>query len=254
MDTANNVEQTQPNQAETYYKSSVDLQMRDGVKLMNSLMLVEGSMVLDLGCGTGNLTAVLAEKVGPTGHVLGVDPDRQRIELARAKITKHNVTFVEADGETYPEGQYDLVFSNYVLNWIEDKEAVFKRVYNNLRPGGQFAFTLCQALPPLYAEIVGTMEQERAQIHFGKLFFLTPNQLEELATKTGYKVTYREFGVSRLPFTNIDGAMDFVYGSSYGDFDPILADKTRLDQLKEKYTNETAEFAEEYASLILVKE
>ena len=242
------------NQAELYYKKSVDLQTRDGICLINKTSLVEGSTVLDLGCGTGNLTAVLAEKVGPTGRVLGIDPDRERINFATKNDTSANASFIQADGETFPEDKYDLVFSNYVLHWIEDKEAVFKRVHANLRPGGQFTYTLCQALPPLCAELLKTMKSniERAivQMHY----FTTVSELQELATTTGYTVAYQEMGVSRLPFLDYDSALDFLYASTNGQINPATADKTGLEQLKQKYTNKSVEFAEEYATFILVKD
>ena len=241
------------NQAELYYKKSVDLQMRDGISLIKKTSLVEGSMVLDLGCGTGNLTAVLAEKVGPTGRVTGIDPNRERIYVAKENITSSNVSFVEADGETFPEDQYDLVLSNYVLHWIEKKEAVFKRVHDNLRPGGQFVFTLCQALPPLYAELLHTLDKDKVEAFTQKLFFVTMNDLEKLATVCGFTVAYQEEGVSRLPFQSIDNALEFLYASATGHVDPSSANKTRLNRLKQKYINNTVEFAVEYASFILVK-
>ena len=45
------------------------------------------STVLDLGCGTGNLTCILAERVGPGGKVIGVDPDKERLHVAREKYS-----------------------------------------------------------------------------------------------------------------------------------------------------------------------
>ena len=49
-----------------------------------------GDVILDLGCGTGELSAYLAEPVGPEGKVMGVDPDKERIEMARQS---HSASF-----------------------------------------------------------------------------------------------------------------------------------------------------------------
>ena len=115
-------------------------QMADDLNILNRVQSLEGSKVLDLGCGTGNYTYRLAERVGPTGRVVGVDPDKERIKIAREKWVRDNLTFMEGCGESFPEGQYDLIFSNYAIHYIENKQPTFERVYKNLRPGGQFAF------------------------------------------------------------------------------------------------------------------
>lgn len=95
---------------------------------------------------TGNYTDRLAQRVGPNGHVIGVDPDKERIKIAREKWVRKNLTFVEDDGESFPEDQYDLIFSYYVVHRIENKLATFKRIYDNLRPGGEFALLQLKAL------------------------------------------------------------------------------------------------------------
>ena len=55
------------------------------------ITIAEGSIVLDLGCGTGYLSSVLAERVGPSGHVIAVDPDRERIRVAKANVKVANI-------------------------------------------------------------------------------------------------------------------------------------------------------------------
>ena len=94
-----------------------DRVVRDHVKqdrpyshLIDLITIAEGSIVLDIGCGTGYLSSFLAERVGPSGHVIAVDPDRERIRVAKANVKVANITFLVADGETFPEQEYDAVF------------------------------------------------------------------------------------------------------------------------------------------------
>jgi len=242
------------NQAEVYNKRSADLQIPDGLKFMNHLSLIKGSKVLDLGCGTGNLTAVLADRVGSNGQVIGVDPDTERIKVARDKNARDNLSFMEASGESLPEDQYDLVFSSYVLHWIENKDAVFKSVSKNLQPGGQFVFTIVLEMPPLVAEMIKLMEPAKQKAMEKKRYFVTVEKLEELAIANGFMVTLKQLDVSRHTLPSIDSALEFVFASSNGDFDPALANQVALEELKEKYRQQPVEFTEHYACFILTKQ
>ena len=51
---------------------------------------------------------------------MGVDPDKERVKIANEKYGKSNLEFLEGDSENFPTNQYDIVYSNYVLQWIQD--------------------------------------------------------------------------------------------------------------------------------------
>ena len=117
---------------------------------MIQLLALEKDMkILDLGCGTGYLSDLLADCVGPEGKVVAVDPNKSRLELAERQYSRPNLVFLQANDVTFPEDQYDLVFLNYVMHWIENKNALLNKVYRNLKPGGQFAFGVCTHQPAL---------------------------------------------------------------------------------------------------------
>ena len=73
--------------------------------------------------------------------MVAVDPDGERLKIAREEHSASNIDYIQADDKTFPPGQYDVVFCNTVIHWISDKEALMKQVHQNLRPGGRFAFT-----------------------------------------------------------------------------------------------------------------
>ena len=112
--------------AELYSEIS-NVQKEHGKELIEKLLLEKSMRILDLGCGTGYLSALLADCVGPAGKVVAIDPNKSRLKLARKRYSKTNLVFLEANDVTLPEDQYDLVFANYVLQWIEDKFAVFEQ-------------------------------------------------------------------------------------------------------------------------------
>ena len=99
---------------------------------------LEGGRAVDLGCGTGALTARLPALVG-AGDVLGLDSSPAMLADAAAHAGER-VRFVEGDLATFHEpGAWDLLFSNAALQWAPDHPGVLARWSECLRTGGQVA-------------------------------------------------------------------------------------------------------------------
>jgi SAM-dependent methyltransferase len=104
--------------------------------------LAAGERVLDLGSGAGTDSLIAAQMVGPEGHVTGIDMTPQMLAKARAAAVEMglgNVEFVEGEAERlpFPDGSFDVVVSNGVVDLIPDKDAVFGELYRVLAPGGR---------------------------------------------------------------------------------------------------------------------
>jgi SAM-dependent methyltransferase len=106
--------------------------------------LQSGQTVLDLGSGGGLDCILAAQKVGETGHVIGVDMTPEMLEKARANV-KHlgleNVEFRQGYLEALPveENSIDVIISNCVINLSPDKAQVFREIFRVLGPGGRVA-------------------------------------------------------------------------------------------------------------------
>jgi SAM-dependent methyltransferase len=101
-----------------------------------------GQVVLDIGSGAGIDCFIAAEKVGPTGKVIGLDMTPEMIEAAKknaAEAGAANVEFRLGDAEDMPvdSGTVDWIISNCVINLAPDKAKVFREAYRVLRPGGK---------------------------------------------------------------------------------------------------------------------
>jgi SAM-dependent methyltransferase len=103
-----------------------------GASVLDLLGDVSGQRILDLGCGDGVLTACLVEK---GASVLGVDSSPEMIADAIARGLEASV--MDATALSFHE-EFDAVFSNAVLHWIRDHEAVLAGVHQALKPGGRF--------------------------------------------------------------------------------------------------------------------
>jgi arsenite methyltransferase len=104
--------------------------------------LKPGERVLDLGSGAGTDSLVAAQMVGREGSVTGIDMTPEMLGKASAAASQMgatNVEFVESEAEKlpFPDGSFDVVISNGVIDLIPDKDAVFSELHRVLAPGGR---------------------------------------------------------------------------------------------------------------------
>jgi SAM-dependent methyltransferase len=158
--------------------------------------LLDGCRILDLGSGSGRDVYVLAQLVGASGSVVGVDMTWEQLEVAKRHQDFHrdafglasdNVEFklgyIERLGELgLADASFDIVVSNCVVNLSPDKDSVLREVFRLLKPGGEFYFSDIYADrrvpaavrddPMLYGECLG-----------GALYW---NDFEQLAKRHGF--------------------------------------------------------------------
>ena len=100
-----------------------------------------GLTVLDVGCGSGAITRNIAEKTGPTGRVLGIDPSPTLIEQATQQAsTLSGLSFQQADVYSFDTAErFDLVTCARTLQWLAQPEAALINMKRFVKPGGHLA-------------------------------------------------------------------------------------------------------------------
>ena len=224
----------------TSYQNQSKTQQNVGLRMIDMLNVEKGAIVLDLGCGTGYLAKVLSERVGPEGKVVAVDPDGERLKIARETYPASNIEYIQADDKTFPPGQYDLVFSNIMIHWISDKKALMKRVYENIHPQGCFAFTTSDGvypIPEIGEKIFDVLicPNYLQQILHTRTSFQTASEYKSLAFDTGFKQVSMTILPDYPKWNNLDDYIDSMYGWFQGEFDPTQFDQDKLQQLKREY-------------------
>jgi ubiquinone/menaquinone biosynthesis C-methylase UbiE len=106
--------------------------------------LREGNRVLELGCGTGSMTAWLAKTVGKSGRVLAVDASEKQIEIARKVVEESGATNVEficstVEALEVSEGSIDLAYSRLLLMHLKDPMRVLTSLQKHLKSGAVIA-------------------------------------------------------------------------------------------------------------------
>lgn len=116
------------------YQDKHSFVWRYGADLLDLLAPRPGERILDLGCGTGQLTAEIARR---GAHVVGLD--RSAEMLADARCNFPHLEFVDADAARFEfRKPFDAVFSNAALHWVKDADGVAASVARALAPGGRF--------------------------------------------------------------------------------------------------------------------
>jgi protein-L-isoaspartate O-methyltransferase len=120
-----------------------------GLAAIAALAPRRGERILDIGCGLGQTVMQLAERVGPNGHVTGIDIEPKLVEAARVGAKGHtNVTVVTGDAAQVVlerEG-FDALFSRFGVMGFHDSVAAFGNLRRGLRPHGRLAFVCWRGL------------------------------------------------------------------------------------------------------------
>lgn len=208
-------------------------------RLLVDARVTSGMRVLDVGTGVGDVAFLVAELVGDTGSVVGVDRAPAAVAVARERAERAslaNVSFVEGDPAelTFPD-QFDAVVGRLVLLFQPEPSAMLRRLVSHLRPGGTVAFHECdwtgyRSYPPVAlwdrccSLVVQALEAGGADTNFGSKLPST-------------------FAAAGLPAPSMQMSAIIGVGANCGDAVQRLAGavETLLPAIEERGLEETGE-------------
>jgi len=152
--------------------------------------LAQAGRILEVGCGTGCLTALLRQG-HPGAELVALDLDPALIEQARRRLGPDSrVSWLVADGEFFSQGGFDLIVSNATFQWFTLPQETMKAYFQALKPGGCLAFSTLG--PRTFGELDFSLSQAAAVLNLETALeitargFLSSQKWEDLLALAGF--------------------------------------------------------------------
>lgn len=169
--------------------------------LLDHAQVAHCRAALDVGCGGGSQSVMLARRLGAGANVLGVDISQPMLDVALGKINQAGqdcaaLDFLLADAASHPfeAASFDLIFSRFGVMFFDDPEAAFGNLRSALAPRGRLAFSCWQPLKdndwcwiPIQAALQHVAPGERADPHApGPFAFADPERVNAILGAAGF--------------------------------------------------------------------
>jgi arsenite methyltransferase len=230
-----------PELARCYERLSSSIQFAAGQRLASMLAIRPGERVLDVGCGVGQLAEHVADLMGETGLVIGVDPLAQRIELARRRA-RPNLSFAIDNAYGlggFELGSFDAVYLNVVFHWLPEKRAPLRRLHALLKPGGRLGLSApvrghIYRIQSIKAEILSRQPYDSHPEGLnGGAHPIDAGELHDLLVETGFSAPRIEIRRDVAHFAAPDEAIAFWEASSFGNVLGHLPEPLRVSARSE---------------------
>jgi SAM-dependent methyltransferase len=183
--------------------------------LLDAANASPGTKLLEIGCGTGLVSALLAAQVGEDGKVTGVDISEPMLNVSRGNYGNiKNLRFLNADAQVFDFGaaSYELIVSRFGMMFFDDPVSAFKNMIKALIDGGRLCFVCWASLAEnphwrlpfdVVAERLGAPEPKPARSP-GPMALAEPGYIAEILTSAGF----REIMVTPTPVMIIGESID----------------------------------------------
>jgi trans-aconitate methyltransferase len=208
------------------YQSQHSFVYKYGNDLVDTLAPKSGELIVDLGCGTGELTYQIHQR-GAT--VIGIDSDSNMIDRATQQYP--NIEFRLADAQSFEVSQtVDAFFSNAALHWIPNAESCVERIAACLRPNGRFIAEFGGAKN---VHVIASFLEDTCGKDRNPWYFPTIAQYATLLENHGIEVVSAELYDRPTPLIGEDGLRNWIEMFA-GNFLEGCQNREEILQLAEK--------------------
>ena len=161
---ANRQFQLEGNAAQLYEKYSVPMGAKPAAeRLLDNVHLSKSDRVLDVACGTGIVTRLIAGRSQSVSSIVGVDLNDNMLDVARSLEPSASFPIEWRQGDMcalpFSDTEFDLVLCNHGLQFVPDKPSALSEIKRVLVPGGRFAFTVWSAEVPYLVAMANSIRR-----------------------------------------------------------------------------------------------
>jgi ubiquinone/menaquinone biosynthesis C-methylase UbiE len=182
---------------------------RYGERTVERLALRSGARVLDVGCGTGASALPAADRVGPTGRVIGVDLADRLLEIARQKAASRNLGnaefhFGDMERLAYPDRHFDTVICVFAIFFVPDMAKQLRELWRMVGPDGQLAITTWgpRVMEPAASVFWSAVKELRPDLYLGF------NPWDRITEPAPLRALLAEAGITNPDIVAEDGRQD----------------------------------------------
>ena len=179
--------------------------------LLSQMTVKPGDQCLDIGCGTGNPTAIVAGRIGANGQVLS-DTARKTQPSENIKFLEGNFSDIELE-----ESMFDLVFSNLVFHWLDTDEKLktTKKAFSAVKRNGLFVASISKERIENAKEILRYFPKERQAYVDDLLSYQSDQYYKDLFMEAGFHIVSFSSEVIEAAFPSVRSYLEWM-DASYG--------------------------------------
>jgi O-methyltransferase/aklanonic acid methyltransferase len=213
------IEQVFDDAAISYDRVGPSIFTQFGNRLVERMSLVPGARVLDVATGKGAVLLPVARRVGPEGHVIGIDLSGTILQEAEQSVRANGLTNVElrkmdAEHLEFPDQTFDFVTCAFALNLFQDQEAAVREMYRVCKPGGYISVTTFSKTQPVYDPALPILMQQfmayRVELRMPQPIAYTPQEVEALLNRSGFRSVETYSETNDIVYANLEDLWAFI--------------------------------------------
>ena len=207
-------------------------QFRLGGMAVERLAPAAHERILEIGSGNGLVTIELARKI-PRGSIVGIEISKEMYLKALKNVEEHSLTNIDLRNMDALDirfaGEFDAVFSNSAIHWIEDQRRIYELIFESLKPGGRIMIqTGMKELNRLTDAFIAMYRSGKYQSFMSGVRipwkFLTPDETEQLLSGIGFERISVEAVPYRHRFDSAEQLSGYLESAALVPFLSILPD------------------------------
>jgi ubiquinone/menaquinone biosynthesis C-methylase UbiE len=213
------IEQVFDDSAIAYDRVGPSIFTQFGNRLVERMPLVPGARVLDVATGKGAVLLPIAHRIGPQGHVIGIDLSRTILKEAECAVRAGGITNVElhkmdAEHLEFPDQTFDFVSCAFALFLFPNMNAALGEMYRVCKPGGYVSLSVFGKPPPMFSPGMQILIQQfmayGIEARMPQPLAYTPQEINALLSQSGFHSVETNIETNDIVYANLEDVWGFL--------------------------------------------